>query len=389
MCLLNYLCKPKLKTNNVMIKKLVLPFFIVALLLACSSDSSDSDDGNQDQFNRQAMLVNWADNIIIPAYQDFSLQLDEMVTDKNEFLATPNQNTLTDLRTSWLDAYTKWQYVEMFNIGKAEQINYAFQMNIYPTNVSDIQNNISSGSYDLTNVNNNDAVGFPAVDYMIYGIAADDSAILEAYTSSVDANANLQYLSDLINQMQSLTDIVINDWTTTYRDEFVASSGNSATSSTNKLANDFLFYYEKGLRANKIGIPAGVFSTTPLSDKVEGFYNKEVSKILALTALDAVQDFFNGKHYANNQTSESFKSYLDFLNTISQGENLATLINNQFNEARVKIQVLDDSFSQQVQTDNTKMTEAYDTLQTAVVLLKVDMIQAMNISVDFVDADGD
>ena len=35
------------------------------------------------------------------------------------------------------------------------------------------------------------------------------------------------------------------------------------------------------------------------------------------------------------------------------------------------------------------MLEAYDELQRAVVLLKVDMIQAMNISIDYVDADGD
>ena len=39
--------------------------------------------------------------------------------------------------------------------------------------------------------------------------------------------------------------------------------------------------------------------------------------------------------------------------------------------------------------DNTKMTNAYDALQTVVVLLKVDMLQAFNISVDYVDADGD
>ena len=372
-----------------MIKKIVLPLFVIALMFACSSDNDNSDNPNQDQFNRQAMLINWADNIIIPALQDVSLRLDHMVSDKDEFLATPNQNTLNDLRTSWLEAYKTWQYVEMFNIGRAEQINYAFQMNIYPTNVSDIQNNITSGNYDLTNVNNNDAVGFPAVDYMIYGIAANDTEILNAYSSAANADANKQYLSDLIEQMKDLTTSVLNDWTTNYRDEFVAGTGNTATSSTNKLTNDYIFYYEKGLRANKIGIPAGVFSSTPLNEKVEGFYNKQVSKVLAMNALDAVQDFFNGKHYSNNQTSESFKSYLDFLNTISQGEDLASLINNQFDEARTKIQALDNNFSSQVQTDNTKMTEAYDALQAAVVLLKVDMIQAMNISVDFVDADGD
>lgn len=371
-----------------MIKKIIVPLFIIALLFACSSEGGTNDD-TQDEFNRQALLVNWADNIIIPAYEDFSSHLDQLVIEKDDFLATPNQNTLNNLKTSWLEAYTKWQYVEMFNIGKAEEINYAFQMNVYPTNVTDIQNNIASGNYDLTNVNNNDAVGFPAIDYLLYGIANDEASILETYTTATNAEDTKQYLSDVINQMQTLTNSVRTVWINNYRDVFVSNTGNTATSSTNKLANDFIFYYEKGLRANKIGIPAGVFSSTPLNTKVEAFYNKEVSKVLALTALDAVQDFFNGKAYDNNQTGDSFKSYLDYLNTIKNGDDLSSIINTQLNEARTKIQELDNNFSQQIQTDNTKMTEAYDALQAAVVLFKVDMIQAMNISVDYVDADGD
>ena len=262
-------------------------------------------------------------------------------------------------------------------------------MNIYPTNVTDIQNNISSGSYDLANVNNNDAVGFPALDYMLFGLADSDSEILNAFTTASNFEANKTYVSDLVNQMQTLTMTVLSDWTSNYRDVFVNSTTNTATSSTNKLTNDFLFYYEKGLRANKFGIPAGVFSTAPLNDKVEAFYNKEVSKILALAALDAVQDFFNGRSYNSSTTGESFNSYLEYLNTINSGENLSVLINNQFNTAETKIQVLNNNLSQQVETDNNKMLEAYDELQRAVVLLKVDMIQALSISVDFVDADGD
>jgi hypothetical protein len=53
------------------------------------------------------------------------------------------------------------------------------------------------------------------------------------------------------------------------------------------------------------------------------------------------------------------------------------------------LQTLDDDLSNQVSSDNVKMTEAYDVLQLAVVSLKVDMIQAMNINIDYVDADGD
>jgi hypothetical protein len=372
-----------------MFKKILLLVCIAFTLYACNEADDSESSSSSDNFNRELMLANWADNIIIPAFQDLSSDLSVLVNDKDNFLASPDEASLSQLRLSWLEAYKTWQYVEMFNIGKAEQINYGFQMNVYPTNITDIQNNISANSYDLSSVNNNDAVGFPAVDYLIYGIEDNDEAILNSYISGMSANNNSAYLSDLINQMKSLTDVVLNDWVSGYRDIFVSSTKNTATSATNKLTNDFIFYYEKGLRANKFGIPAGVFSSTPLETKVEAFYNEDVSKILSLTALDAVQDFFNGVAYKSSTSGESLSGYLDYLNTINLGSGLNVIINDTFNTAASKIQGLDDNFALQVKTDNIKMLEAYDALQDAVVLLKVDMIQAMNISIDYVDADGD
>ena len=43
----------------------------------------------------------------------------------------------------------------------------------------------------------------------------------------------------------------------------------------------------------------------------------------------------------------------------------------------------------QINVENIKINNSYDALKTVVVLLKVDMLQAFNISVDYVDADGD
>ena len=40
------------------------------------------------------------------------------------FTTSPNQNTLDEFRSSWLEAYKIWQRVEMFNIGKAEELQY-------------------------------------------------------------------------------------------------------------------------------------------------------------------------------------------------------------------------------------------------------------------------
>ena len=385
MFLLFYLYNKKID----MIKKLVLLVITVSALYTCSESDDNNSGSSSDNFDRQLMLTNWADNIIIPALEDLSSDLSVLVTDKDAFVASPDESSLSQLRLSWLEAYKTWQYVEMFNIGKAEEINYGFQMNVYPTNVVDIQNNINSDSYDLSNVNNNDAVGFPALDYMLYGLGSTDQEILNAYSSEPNFEDNASYLSALINQMDALTNTVLNDWTTSYRDVFVNSTANTATSATNKLTNDFIFYYEKGLRANKFGIPAGVFSSTPLETKVEAFYNKDVSKMLSLNALSAVQGFFNGVGYNASTSNESLSSYLEYLNTINSGSSLNTIIANKFNAAEIKIQGLDDNLGLQVTMDNTKMLEAYDALQDAVVLLKVDMIQAMNISIDYVDADGD
>ncbi len=364
------------------VRKIFLTLVVVSFILGCSSSSSDSGPtGTIDTFDRGALLTNVTNNIIIPAFQDLNTKLSALKSDKDAFTATPDQTNLDALRTSWLEAYKIWQYVEMFNIGKAEEILYGFQMNVYPTNITDIENNIAAGTYDLTIINNNDAVGFPAVDYLLYGVDSDDAAILAKYADAKYKN----YLSDVIDQMQSLTETVLNDWTGSFKDTFISQTGNTATSTLNKLTNDYVFYFEKGLRANKIGIPAGNFSSASLPDKVEGVYSKVFSKDLALEALDAVQDMFNGEAYSSSQTGGSFKSYLQDL----ERNDLVTVINNRLNDARQKLQALNEDLSSQINTDNTKMTEAYDALQLAVVSLKVDMLQAFNISIDYVDADGD
>ena len=368
-----------------MLKNISLLIIVLIMVISCSKDDDTTDLGNNDDFNRKAMLSNIADNIIIPSYQDLNTKLEVLVSTKDDFITDPNTENLSALRTSWLNAYKSWQFVEMFNIGKAEEISYHFQMNIYPTNDDDIKNNISLGVADLEHPNNNDAVGFPALDYMLYGIENTDSAILNKYTIDPESENYKLYLSDLVVQMKSLTGIILNDWTSSYRDVFINSTSNTANSGFNQFVNDYIYYYEKGLRANKIGIPAGNFSSNPLPNKVEALYNKESSKILALDALNAVQNLFNGKSYNTNSLDSSFSDYLNYLNK----SDLVTLINNKLDLAREKINLLDDDFSMQINEDNTKMTNAYDALQTVVVLLKVDMLQAFNISVDYVDADGD
>ena len=366
-----------------MFKRFSLLFVSIITIYACSSTEEIAPEVN-DSFDRSALLVNIVDNIIIPAYEDFSDKMSALKTVGETFTETPNETNLEALRISWLSAYKTWQHVEMFNIGKAEEIQFSFYMNIYPLTVQDVEDNIANGSYDLNSVNNQDAQGFPAIDYLLHGLADTDVAILEKYTTAENNDNYRNYITTVLNQMSAITSSVVSDFKA-QRNSFVTSTENTATSSVNKFINDYIYYYEKGLRANKFGIPAGIFSATPLPEKVEGYFKSDISKELSLEALAAVKDLFEGKHHASSTKGISLKSYLINLERVD----IATSITNQFDIARTQIEGLNNNFSVQIETDNTAMTMSYDELQKAVVLLKVDMLQALNVSVDYIDADGD
>jgi len=366
-----------------MIKNFCILFISVALLASCSS-SGDGEEVPVDSFDRAAMLTNFADNIIVPAYNDFSTKLASLKTAGETFTTTPDQTNLDALRTSWLAAYTTWQQVEMFNIGKAEELQYSFFMNIYPLTVADVENNISNGTYDLDSANNHDAQGFPALDYLLYGVADTDTAILAKYTTDANAVGYQNYITDVLNQMSSLTAQVVTDWAS-YRNEFVTGVSNTATSPGNKLVNDYVFYFEKNIRTNKFGIPGGRFSDTTLPEKVEGFYSRIYSKELALEALNGAINFFEGKHYNATTKGQSFSDYLLELDRAD----ISIAIIDGFAIAKTQINTLNADFYEQVITDKDQILLSYDRLQDVVQHLKADMLQTFNISVDYIDADGD
>jgi predicted lipoprotein len=320
-----------------MIKNFCILLISIVLFLSCTS--SEKGEEATDNFDRAAMLTNFADNIIIPAYNDFGLKMTALKTAGETFTSAPNQTNLETLRGSWLAAYITWQQIEMFTIGKADELQYASYMNIYPSTVANIEASISSGNYSLEGDDRFAEQGFPALDYLLYGVANTDSLILVKYTTDENAAGYKNYITAILNQMNSLTTQVVEDWTT-YRDQFVASSSNTVTSSVNMLVNDYTFYYEKGLRVNKIGTPVGKFSSTALPEKVEGYYSRIYSKELALEALSAVENLFEGKHYNATTKGVGFSDYLIAL----ERTDVSTSIINQNTAAKTQINTLNSDF---------------------------------------------
>jgi predicted lipoprotein len=370
-------------------EKLSAFIVIIVMALACVPDDEPTVATGSETVDRGAMLAHWADNIILPAYRSYAQTLQTLRETTETFNQNPNESSLSALRTAWREAYRVWQWVSMYEIGPAEAASLRNFTNIYPTDAAAIEQNVTERNYTLNLPSKYDEQGFPALDYLLYGLAETDEELLARYTDPEGGESYRTYLRELVNRMDGLTTQVIAEWETTYRDSFVGNTGTSATGSFNTLVNDYLFYYEKALRAGKVGIPAGVFSGAPLPHTVEGRYAGDISKELLLEAIDAAQHFFNGQAFQSDQAAAGLRSYLDQVQATHEAEPLSARINAQFDASREAVQQLKPNLGQQVADDNQAMLAAYDALQRNVVLMKVDMFQALNVQVDFVDADGD
>ncbi|WP_029037751.1 imelysin family protein [Salinimicrobium xinjiangense] len=368
--------------------KLFTLIFFISILISCNSDDSKKST-DKDSFDRGALLENWADNIIIPSFENFASYTTDLEEKTEAFVQEPSEANLASLRASYEEAYIQYQTVAMFGMGRAETINYRMFLNTYPVDEAAVKGKIESGSYNLELFTSYDEQGFPALDLLLNGLAEEDAGIVEFYTSHADASEYRNYLQAVSTRINGLTQEVLADWQNSFRDEFVSNTASSNTGSVDRFTNDYVMYYEKNLRSGKIGIPAGAFTGNPVPQNVEAKYSEGLSKDLYLKALETVQNFFNGKHFGKSETGPSYKQYLDHLNSVKNSADLSSLINGQFDVIKQQATNLNADFVEQIQTNNSVMLQAFDELQKNVVLMKVDMLQALSISVDYVDTDGD
>ena len=340
--------------------------------------------GGTTDLNRTALLTQWADSLIKPGYQAFGNKLAVLKTQTAAFAAAPTAAGLQGSRQAWREAYLEWQKVEMFEFGPAADVSLVNRFNIYPTDAAGIRQNIASGTYNFELTSAIPQQGFPALDFLLNGIGADDAAIVQAYAATPNQR---RYLTDVVGNMDQLMAGVQAKWNGPYRATFIGSTGTNAGSSLSLAVNAFSRYYEHFLRSGKIGIPAGAMSGVVAPEKIEAYYyRRDLPLQLAVAAHAAVQKAFNGR-----AGQPSLKAYLDALGAKDSrtGQSLAQIINAQFDAAAQQLAALGPDLHATIQTRNAAATQAFAEMQKAVRLLKVDMTSAMSVSVTYVDNDGD
>ncbi|MDB5136945.1 MAG: Peptidase Imelysin [Mucilaginibacter sp.] len=352
------------------------------LIQSCKKSDAGNPNNTGSSFDRKGVLTNISTNIIIPgytAYQAATVNLDAAVT---TFTAASNSANLVALQTAFQAAYKQWQVVSVFEIGPAAQIQLRVNTNTFPADINQINSNIATSTYNPGLLSNLAAKGFPALDYLLFGVGADNTAILAQYTTGANATYSKTYLAALSAELKKNATTVLNGWTATYKTTFINADGTDVGSSIGQLTNQLVFDYET-LKNYEIGIPAGIQSMgTTYPQKVQAYYSK-MSVQLVLLHLQTIQNIYTGS------SGPGFDDYLISAKAQYNGGSLNSAIIAQFASATSKLQGLTDPLSLNIQTNNAAVTSAYTELQKLTVLLKTDMTSSLGILITYGDNDGD
>lgn len=372
--------------------KIVISVIILGLLFIAGCSKDDKKDPTSqvvEEYDRATMLTNYADGYILPAYNEYVKSIDSLKTAINTFNSALDINSLLNLRIKWENALLVWQDVAFLEFGPAQNISLRSQTNIYPVDTILLNGNISSGSYNLQLSSNFDAKGLQAIEYLINGSGSTDNAIVTKFANNVNART---YLTDLVNDLETNTNYVYNEWISTFRTSFISNSASNAQgSSVSNIVNAISLHYETYMRKGKIGLPAGVFngfSQQPMPEHVEALYYEQ-SLPFVYRSLVALQKFIRGEHYSSTVNGEGLEDYLNFVRAQSGGQPLVNLINNQFTNINNELGNISDPLSSEVVNNNQGVRDVYQQMQQMVPFIKVETANALEVMITYQDNDGD
>ncbi len=377
---------------------LFLLFSLSFLAAACKDRQQDPCASDYAQAD---LLQNVGTNIILPRYANFAARVDEMQAAIADFNAQTDATNLAALRAAWRSAYLAWQRVAMLEFGAAaENGGLRAMLNSYPAFSDRIEQTISAGTtgIDLHTPFYQYARGFAALDYLLYGVGSDESAVLAKYSSDPDAAARRQYLNAVGAHIQTQAQRVYTDWRAdagNYLLTFTSSTGVATGSSISLLVNQLSANYEE-LKNNKLGTPLGAkVSYIAAPNKVEAFYSG-ISLDLALECVAASRDLFTGTQEGGSANGQGLDDYLNAVEA-ARDEAPATLLSAdilaQFDLCRTTLESTRalGSLSQAITADINAVKPAYAAAVNQIVLLKTDLPSLLCVSITYADMtdDGD
>ncbi len=400
-------------------------FFGIFLLIAitgCVDKSRDltsslpSQDQDNVDFDRGALMTNLADNIFIPNYKSTAEEAvsfasgEGKLSDYCEAIDNLDESVrLAEAKLAWQGLMDRVQQTEMHIVGPAERNGSALQsrINSYPTG------SLATCALDQAVVQSNNDENFSvssralnqrgmgAIEYLLFDDNLNHSCSSQAladddWSNLSDSERKTQrcnYAVKLANDVADASQAIYDQWTlgeSPYRTEFLSES---SLGDNFQLITDALFYLETYTKSGKLAIPLGInpkCSAMTCPDLVESPYSQSSLRNIKTNTQEFLRifnggssigfdDLINNEGYAGitNRFQTQSKDVIDFIDTI----------NVSLTDQIASIQSIDDETTCTNSEANPKDDSALDACSLAGLIkkitddLKIEFVSIVNVPV--------
>lgn len=365
---------------------IILPSFVISILLflvSCDSDGITESD-YQIQYTRTAQLDNIYENEILVLSNQFIQKTTLLQTSVQEFKTTTSLENLTKTQADWIAALKVWKQLELYNLGAVENSFIHFEINRWATNTETID------EYILGNETINDTFiaskgssskGISALEYLLFS-SEENQEVLSSFTTDLNFERRLDYLEALAINLKTKADALLSIWKND-KDNFISSIENGISGSQNQLTNAMITLIEEVI-ISKLG--------NPLGDNTGGLINIEAleatrsksSLIIIQEHLTALKRCYNGS-FLENEINWGYDNYLYLI----EREDLDVTIIAAFETCQTKIDAIKNPLIEEIISNPENVTNLRDAFRDLLVLIKVDMSNAIGTTVTINDNDGD
>lgn len=367
---------------------------LAAIVMVRCSESDSTNPGSNPQPEpgesinlaeiRQEIALHIANHFILPGYEELENDVEALTKALNEFVNVPTEANLTlsqeELRKLWIS----WQNIALFQIGPAETNALRLAINTYPTDTGKIESNIQSTNVPLASIDNRDAVGLPAIDYLLNKNLDEGQTNLDLFINNAERGL---YLIALAEELTTKIGLVATEWRqNNYLNLFTANTaaGTDVGSALGQVVNSIDVHFQQFLRDGKVAIPAGVRSAgIPRPRAVEALYGGYGRELL-VAAINSYINLFEGRGIDRTEGT-SIIDYLEAIDHSSIGVDIQTSLKGNLTRA----QSLNQNLSVQIEENNELMIDLFIDLQKTITLIKSDMSSVMGITITNQDNDGD
>lgn len=363
---------------------LILVMVCGITVIGCQDDDGILEKNYETQFYRESQLTNIYNNEIVDHTSDFVSKTANLQSTIEQFRQNPSATNLLLAQNDWETMLLTWKELELYKIGDVSDSFLFFDINLWPSNETLIDTYINgTDTIDETFISSHGASskGISALEFLLFS-SENPSEVLNSFTTDMNANRRLDYLVALATNLNTKAQALQTVWQN-YQPEFISSLQNGINGSQNLVINAMVTLTEQ-IVIRKLG--------NPLGDNTGGILNPESleasrsgnSLTIIERHLKSLQRCYSGD-FKQTPFRIGFDDYLVKLGY----EELSVRIHEQFNICQQQIETINGTLYEELTNNPQNVVALQDTFRDLLVLLKVDMANAIGSTITFNDNDGD